>query len=194
MGHTEDRLSAAKLWLISQGNATAADAPRDLPYLAQALYSIKAVETTAVAGISADEHWRLYANPIWIGSVDIPEIGRELAHLIWHLLMDHAGRARSMRVDLGTADQWHQACEITIHETLAPIETSPAETRAVASHTRGRRGVNCSAEQYYAFLSGLPPTLPDGRRVYSLGCDRQDGNLGLLQTGELEWDWLQIPR
>jgi len=37
-------------------------------------------------------------------------------------------------------------------------------------------------------------TLPDGRRVYSLGSDRQDNNFGLLQTGELDWGWILIPR
>ena len=37
-------------------------------------------------------------------------------------------------------------------------------------------------------------SLPDGRRVFSLGCDQQDKNLALVQTGDLKWQWLQTPR
>jgi hypothetical protein len=32
-------------------------------------------------------------------------------------------------------------------------------------------------------------TLEDGRRVYSLGCDEQRGNLALLDPASLEWEW-----
>ena len=37
-----DKLAAAKLWLISEstGSSTAADTPRDQPYLAHALYAL----------------------------------------------------------------------------------------------------------------------------------------------------------
>ncbi len=165
MPETASRLSAAKLWLISQATTPGPDSPRDLPYLAHALYALDVVETTAVDGLSADVHWRVYANPIWITDTDIPELGRELAHLVWHLLMDHAGRARSMHVDLTTAEHWHHAAELTIHETLNPVGASPTPTSADAEHgtigRAGRIGRHQAVEQYYAHLSGLPATLPD---------------------------------
>jgi hypothetical protein len=33
-------------------------------------------------------------------------------------------------------------------------------------------------------------TFEDGRRVYSLGCDGQQGNLALLDAENLAWAWL----
>jgi hypothetical protein len=33
--------------------------------------------------------------------------------------------------------------------------------------------------------------LADGRRVYSLGCNGLRGNLALLNTQTLEWEWLK---
>jgi hypothetical protein len=33
----------------------------------------------------------------------------------------------------------------------------------------------------------------DGRRVYSLGCDNQRGNIGVLNLGTLGWEWLDGP-
>ncbi len=42
-------------------------------------------------------------------------------------------------------------------------------------HLRGRREIE----------------LADGRRVYSLGCNGQRGNLALLNTQNLEREWLK---
>lgn len=175
MSPLTDRLSAAKLWLISQGSETDTDAPRDLPYLAHALYALTIVETPGATPISADQHWRVYVDPAGMADAAIPEIGRELAHLTWHLLMNHADRARSMQVDLNTAKHWHHACEITIHETLSGTHSSPTTVsdRARSTHlwSSGRLGTNQPAEGYYAFFSGLPPALPDGPEgTFGRGC------------------------
>jgi hypothetical protein len=32
--------------------------------------------------------------------------------------------------------------------------------------------------------------LPDGRRVYSLGCNGQEKNVGILRLSDLSWEWL----
>ena len=194
MPETASRLSAAKLWLISQATTPGADSPRDLPYLAHALYALDVVETTAVDGLSADVHWRVYANPIWVTDTDIPEIGRELAHLVWHLLMDHAGRARTMQVDPTTAEHWHRAAELTIHETLNPVGASPKPTTddavSAAIQRTGRAGPNQSAEQYYAALSRLPATLPDQgpEQPTDQGCRCGSCCDGLTRTSDLPAD------
>lgn len=194
MGSTAERLAAAKLWLISQGADAGPSAPRDLPYLAHALYALKLVETHTVPAISADDHWRLYVNPAWCTDTDVPEIGRELAHLVWHLLMDHAGRARSMHVDLTTAAHWHHAAEITVHETLEPARSSPAATGTdlnnLAQWRSARIGRHLSAEQYYAALSGLPAT-PDaagGQHPAEHGCRCGSSCDGIARTSDLPAD------
>ena len=93
-------LSAAKLWLISSpmGAVTPAS-PRDLPYLSQALYALIPVANGDVVTMTCDEWWRVYINPAWLQSAAIPEIGAEFAHVTWHLLQDHALRARDIGVD-----------------------------------------------------------------------------------------------
>lgn len=189
-----ERLAAAKMWLTMQGADAGPSAPRDLPYLATALYALKPVATTAVSGISADSRWRLYLNPVWIADTPVPEIGRELAHLVWHLLMDHAGRARGMNVDLATAEQWHQAAEITIDETLDPHQASPESTsdevRNALAQGAGRLGSDQAAEQYYAFFSRLPAAHRDdpGRHPAGSGCRCGSCCDGIERTTDLPAD------
>jgi len=151
-----NKLAAAKLWLISApGGSAAANAPRGLAYLAHAVYALIIVESTQVDRASCDEHWRVYLNPAWFDTATVAEIGRELAHVTWHLLSDHAGRARSLRVDRSTAQYWSQAADLAVAHTLKADDTQPATlpTAAPLGLTPGR-----TAEEYYAMLSGLPVT------------------------------------
>jgi len=81
-GGTLERLTAAKLWLVSEppaGPAPSAAGPRGLPYLAHALFALVPVPTSQVRALAVDEHWRLYVNPERVVATDIPAIGRGLA-------------------------------------------------------------------------------------------------------------------
>lgn len=148
------KLSAAKLWLISAPVAARdTNAPRDLPYLAHALYALIPVESAEVHRVTGDEWWRIYINPAWLDSATIPAAGAELAHLVWHLLADHAGRARDQDVDRSTAKAWNKATDATISHTLAPDAIRP-DHLATAADFAMRPGL--AAEQYYARASGLP--------------------------------------
>ncbi|WP_454129541.1 vWA domain-containing protein [Microbacterium aurum] len=152
------KLSAAKLWLISAPVAARdADAPRDLPYLAHALYALIPVESAEVHRITGDEWWRVYINPAWLDRSTVPEVGEELAHLTWHLLADHTGRARDQDVDRSTAAAWNRAADATVSHTLAPDALRP-DHLATAADFGMRPGL--AAEQYYARATGLP--VPDG--------------------------------
>ena len=140
-------------------------APRDLGYLATALYSLIPVASTDVKRLSADEHWRLYLNPSWVSATDIPDVGRELAHVLWHLLMAHADRARTLLVGRATAHHWSLATDLTIVHTLGPDDAAPIDL-ADTSHEPIRAvldklGPGRSSEEYYAVLSGLPAPSPD---------------------------------
>jgi predicted metal-dependent peptidase len=160
MDAVAERVAAAKLWLISQSpGRPGPDTPRDLAYLATAVYALSTVPTPQIDTIRADEHWRLYVNPDWATAASVPEVGRELAHIVWHLLMDHAGRARAIQVDASTSRDWHMACDLTIADTLAQQAACPEHliTEAVdARRAQPRLGTGRSAEDYYALLSGLP--------------------------------------
>ena len=179
MSALEDHLAAAKLWLISPRPAPPTPTvparrhnprsrevvPADLPYLAHALYALRPVPTPDVPTMTADERWRVYVNPDWTVRTSTPEVGRELAHLVWHLLMDHADRARDMHVEGSTARAWQQACDLAVHDTLAPGGACPADLVRDAVALRREHPAAApgrSAEEYYAVLSGLPAVAPAG--------------------------------
>jgi len=62
----------------------------DAPYLSAALYGVRVGLTDKVATMSADQRWRIYANPDWVLSAEVPLLAAQLAHQAWHLLRDHA--------------------------------------------------------------------------------------------------------
>lgn len=172
------KLSAAKLWIISSPPSGSGKSqphhPRDLPYLSTALYALVPVPSPAVLTMTVDERWRLYINPDWYTSATVPEVGRATAHLVWHLLADHADRARSLDVDSQSAEHWNQAADVSIAATLAPDELAPDDLPDAIS-LRLRAGL--SAEEYYAVLSRLPPSagrdlgLLDPQQGCGSGCD-----------------------
>jgi predicted metal-dependent peptidase len=169
-----DLLAAAKLWLtapmVRGGPLTG-----DMPYLSTALYSLVAVPTVDVATMATDPAWRLYVNPTWLADAQrtAPEVGAELAHHVWHLLADHAGRASDMGVRGSTSRAWRVAADITVHEVAGglvvlaggPLATGPAlaaRARALDDHhqlisaTELGLPAGRAAEEYYAMLTGLP--------------------------------------
>lgn len=152
-----DKLAAAKLWLISEPPpsappASSAQGGPELAYLATALYALVPVLTTEVESMSVDEQWRVYVHPRWLAEASVREVAAQLAHHTWHLLLEHADRARDQRVDSTTAGSWHLAADLTIHATLGhalvPMLPSAQDHRLQP----GR-----SAEEYFAQLSRLPP-------------------------------------
>ncbi len=147
-----NRISAAKLWLVSTESPTTCG---DMPYLASALYALVPVATERVTAMTIDEHWRLYVNPSWAEATDISAIAARLAHLVWHLLADHADRARDLDVGTDTAPAWQRASDATVAET---IESKAMPTGLIKpagyGWDRGR-----STEEYFALASGLPARL-----------------------------------
>lgn len=177
-GAALERLTAAKLWLVSDPPPAQSgspgggpDEPRALPYLAHALFALVPVPCAAVRALAVDAHWRLYFNPDWLVATGVPEVARELAHETWHLLQEHSARARDMDVSRSTADHWAQAADATVAATLVLDGLRPATMQRAEelSLPPGR-----SAEEYYAMLSRLPPPPSDG----SPGDDPRVGGCG----------------
>lgn len=149
-----DKLAAAKLWLISEPNGAVvgSTSPRHQPYLAHALYALVPVAEPAVPRLTCDERWRLYVNPDWLMVSAVPDIARELAHVTWHLLLEHADRARDQQVDATTSKAWTEASDATVSHTLdaedlRPTDLPTAETLRLPT---GR-----SAEEYFAIISRM---------------------------------------
>src|SRR5690606_2806585 len=68
----------------------------------------------------------------WLDAATVPEVGRELAHLVWHLLGDHAARARDQRVDTSTAEAWHAAADAAIEHALRLDGVAPGHLTSAA--------------------------------------------------------------
>lgn len=153
MPRAADVLSAAKLWLVAEGAA-------GLAYLSEGLYALVTVETDALAHLAADEHWRLYANPVWVAAQPVEELGRHVAHQLWHLLLAHADRARAVGVDAATARAWHTATDLALCDALGPEGVAPAALVADAARLRLVEGARLApgrpSEEYWASLTGLP--------------------------------------
>ena len=151
-----DKLTAARLWIVSAPPQTrpTPDSPRNQAYLSQALFNLVTVPSEAVPTLSADEHWRVYVNPGWLTATAVPEIGRELAHALWHLLGEHAIRARACGVTDDTARRWRVATDMAVRDLAHRQGLCPDRLPAPLYDDRGR----CpSAEELYRRLEDLLP-------------------------------------
>jgi predicted metal-dependent peptidase len=146
-GIDTDRLAAAKLWLTSGGG--------DSPYLSTAVYALHTVSCVDVDTMTCDERWRLYVNPAWLAQTSVPAVATQLAHLVWHLLSDHAGRATSLQVTSTTSKAWRTACDVTVAETLDGSGLTDHHLPRPSDH---RLAAHRPAEEHYARLSRLATT------------------------------------
>lgn len=156
------KLAAAKLWLTSPPPVTETgrrEEPRDLPYLSHALYALIPVVDNEVERLTCDEWWRIYINEEWFDSASVAEVGAELAHMTWHLLAEHAERARDQDVDRSTASSWEMAADVTVAHTLLPDKLKP-RTMPTADGLDLPEGR--SAEEYFTLISRLPAPPQDG--------------------------------
>lgn len=158
-----DRLAAAKLWLVTSDGAAGTG---DMPYLSTAVYAMQPVLSDDVVGMAVDSRWRLYVDVAWLMAAEVPDIGRELAHLALHLLHDHAARADDVGVTRRTSTAWNQAADATVAEALADSAGRPpaADGSPLASPVELGLPPGRSAEEHFALLSGLPvrPLLGEG--------------------------------
>ncbi len=134
-----EMLAAAKLWLTSP-MVRGGPLTGDMPYLSTALYALVAVPSDHVATMATDPAWRLYVNPAWLADAQrtAPEVGAELAHHIWHLLADHAGRASDMGVRGSSSRAWRVAADVTVHEVAGGLVARAGRSPTVEP-TRGPR-------------------------------------------------------
>lgn len=159
-----DRISAAKLWLTAPTGG-------NVPYLSAALWAMPTIVTSDVPTIRADEQWRVYVNPDWV--VEIPELAGHLSHLIWHLLRDHAGRARTMGVGKHESWTWSVAGDLTVSQTLSAAGHCSVD---LPTPDERRLPSGLAVEEYFAMLDRLPASSSsDGEGELSLCGSAADG-------------------
>lgn len=164
LGAATARLAAAKLWLTSSKRGVVLG---DAPYLSTAVYALTTVWSDAVETAAADDRWRLYLRPQWVETADVPVVAGELAHLTWHLLHDHAGRAAGVLAGRSQAAVWRQAADATVAETLtaAGHERGQLQEPSELGLPPGR-----SAEEYFAMLGRLDALTADEPGETEHGC------------------------
>lgn len=150
-----DVLAAAKLRLISTAAA-------NLPYLSSGLYALVTVQTDEITTLVADENWHLYINPTWASNTSVDDLAREIAHHLWHLVLDHAGRAREIGVDEASAWAWAEASDLALVDAVGAAGFLPAWLIERARRLRLHRPdlvETATAEEHWMLLArpGTPP-------------------------------------
>ncbi|MGI9119766.1 MAG: vWA domain-containing protein [Acidimicrobiales bacterium] len=102
------KLAAARLWAAARH-----------PYLSSALFASKVVAVPGLEGATVDEAWRLYVDPDVVEGWTVAELGSLMVHHTGHLVRDHAGRARTLGLGPGQADDWALAADAEINDDLA---------------------------------------------------------------------------
>ncbi|MFT4087579.1 MAG: VWA-like domain-containing protein [Gordonia sp. (in: high G+C Gram-positive bacteria)] len=152
------KLTAARLWLISRAPVSRSgdpDAPRGQSYLAQAVFALREVSSDRVARMTVDEGWRLYVNPEWLACVEVPEVGRELCHLVWHLLDQHADRARAAGVHTDSAALWRAATDHAINQFISSAGLTPP---SFGRPQRPRRSATTAEQSYTLAVADAAPS------------------------------------
>ena len=107
-GDVDLKLRAARLWIITHR-----------PYYSRALFACPLIVTTAVATMSIDERWRIYANPGRIAELSVAQTAGLIIHNLNHALRQHAERGRVFGVDAHVRNVWRAACDCEIDDDLA---------------------------------------------------------------------------
>jgi len=88
-------------------------------YLATPLWSMIPVEAKDMPHpMGVDKYWRLYYNPDLIDQWDTLTCAGVLFHELYHLLRDHADRAKVMNIGQANHMAWNVACDAEINDDL----------------------------------------------------------------------------
>jgi predicted metal-dependent peptidase len=88
------------------------------PFLAQAIFALTPIAAPTISTMAVDENWRLFINPAQLDEWSIPEIAGVLLHEVGHIVRDHSGRAREVRVDASTRNLWNLGADAEINDDL----------------------------------------------------------------------------
>ncbi len=151
-----------------------------MPYFARALFALTPVAAPGLGTFAVDKHWRLYCDPLMLGTDEgwsIPIAGGVLLHEVGHVLRDHGGRAETVDSPVDRT-MWNVAADAEINDDLIAAGVGLPEGVVTPS------GIGCedghAAEVYYRHLvpPGTPPTdtAPDVGDGDGFGCGSGAGD------------------
>lgn len=108
------KVAASRLWAANR-----------FPYLASALFACIVVPAPDTRAVAVDESWRLYVDPALVEAWSVEELGSVFIHHAGHLLRDHAGRARALGIEAGSAQRWTLAADAEVNDDLPEDLTFP---------------------------------------------------------------------
>lgn len=154
-----------------------------LPYLAAAVFAAPVLAAPGSGTVAIDERWRVHADPGVVAAAGAQELGRLLAHLLGHVLRDHAGRAVAADAEADCA-RWNRATDAELNDDLVAGAMVPASAPDQPADLGAEAGG--LAEGY---LAGADPA---GRRWdCGSGCDGRprpwDGDGDGLSPRDAEW-------
>lgn len=79
---------------LAAGRAKATDL---MPYLADALYAVKAIPSGDLPTLAIDGRWRMYYNPEFVLTTTVEEVAGAWLHEIGHPLREHGERFAALR-------------------------------------------------------------------------------------------------
>jgi predicted metal-dependent peptidase len=129
-------LAAARLWAAAK-----------FPYLASGVFGAQVVAAPGTGTISADENWRLRADPALTAEWTAAQFGSVLIHHVCHLLRTHGERARGTGVRPDEARAWVRAADAEINDDLVPAGLDLPGHPVLPHHLGSEPGL--LAEQYF---------------------------------------------
>src|SRR5207344_1293629 len=155
-----ENLAAARLWAATK-----------FPYLATGVFGAQVIADRGSGTVSADESWRMRADPEVTADWTPAQLGSVLIHHVCHLLRTHGERAQDTGVRPDEAADWIRAADAEINDDLVPAGLELPGHPVLPRDLRAEDGL--LAEQYFA------------------GMRRQAGRAAENQARSGPWlDWL----
>ncbi|MBB2899586.1 putative metal-dependent peptidase [Kineococcus radiotolerans] len=144
----EDLLRRAGLRLAA-GRARATEL---MPYLADALYAVKAVPSTQVPTLAIDTRWRMTYHPGFIATLTVEQVAGAWLHEVGHPLRRHAERFRDLAEPAARAGLWNRAADCAVNADLraAGVQLPPVGAWFPEQVPGAEEG--STAEQLYRLL------------------------------------------
>ncbi|WP_380156476.1 VWA-like domain-containing protein [Kineococcus sp. R86509] len=143
---------------LAAGRAKATDL---MPYLADALYAVKAIPNGDLPTLAIDGRWRMYYNPEFVLTTTVEEVAGAWLHEIGHPLREHGERFAALREPPERVPLWNRAADSAINADLRLAGVRlPAVKAWYPERVPGAREGMTAEEVYRLLLAG-----PLGRRL-----------------------------
>jgi predicted metal-dependent peptidase len=147
------------------------------PYYGRALSALTPIIADGLGSVAVDRRWRLYVDPVWLGSIPLLQRGALLGqHEIEHVLRDHGARAEAIRADRLA---WNVAGDAEINDDADPDCLPPGGVTPALL----RQPPHLLAEEYYSSIEiGSLPMCGGGSgagRPLSIESDDDTGGAGV---------------